>query len=257
MGRQGLQALCRRKFQIHAHTIRQETGLPNQFLACPRYRLHMDIPLEMMLLPQTVQGRIEQFHRIVRAVQNSGTKEQSFDIIPPIELHRKRTDLFRRKGSAGHVITPSVDAILTVKDTLIRKKNLKQGNTPSVRRETMADPRQFAAPNPSSVAITLCSAGGTCHVILGGIRQNIQFFIYRHTLPDIVCLLCQSLYRRIPLGNRCLFSHLFILHITIYSWILAFTYQHNPSVFTFHSDSKERLFFNYYTNKRSSCQYTI
>ena len=98
------QSFCRREFYIDAHTIRQKSSEADQSLVCPGDSLYVDISLEIIYMPQFIQCRIDQFHRIIRAFQDAGTQEKPFDIISPVKFYCESAYLVRRKGCAHDVV---------------------------------------------------------------------------------------------------------------------------------------------------------
>ena len=70
---QARQTISRRKLQIHTHPVRQKAHSLNQLRICPRNCFHMDVTVKSMDAPKAVQGLIQQFHRVIRCLQHTGT----------------------------------------------------------------------------------------------------------------------------------------------------------------------------------------
>ena len=137
----------------------------------------MNITPKMILFPQLKQRLINLLHRIIRAMQNPGTQKQPLNKISAVKFHGQLTDLLRSEGSTNHIIGGTVHAVAAIIDALVGKQNLQQGDASAVRREAVTDSRSFAVSHMLSIAFSVNAAGRTRHIILGRIRENIQFFI--------------------------------------------------------------------------------
>ena len=140
MRRQPPQSISRRKLQIDAHAICQETGLLDELLRCSRNRLHMDIALKMIDRPQPVKCLVKKLHRKSRTLENTRAQKQTFNIVSAVEFHRQPTDLVRRKSCPRYIIGTAIDTVMAVKYTLIGKQDLQKRNTSPVRSKAVADP---------------------------------------------------------------------------------------------------------------------
>ena len=176
----------------------------------------MNIPAKKILPPKLQKRLIQQLHRIIRTLYNPRTQKKPLNIIPPIELHGQLTDLIRRKRCPRHIIGPPVQAILTVKNTLIGKQNLQKRNTPPVCRKAVTDPRLHTIPNPIPGISSGHPAGCTGYIILCRIRQNPQLLHNGHIRPSLYKRHCKSPHLYLAFSNMCS-KHMFVslYHISI------------------------------------------
>ena len=81
----------------------------------------MYVAVKMILFPEHFQSTADLLHGIVSRLHNAGTQKQSFNIVAPVELHRKGADLLWCKGGPGNVIAAPVQAIFAVMNTFVGK----------------------------------------------------------------------------------------------------------------------------------------
>ena len=71
--RQPMKTLCCRKFHIDTHPVCQKSSHSDQILGGSRNRLHMNISLKPIFPPKPQQRLIDQAHRVIRALPDTGT----------------------------------------------------------------------------------------------------------------------------------------------------------------------------------------
>ena len=140
----------------------------------------MNISLETVQSPQFVHRLTNQFHGIVRALEDSRAQKQPFNIIAPVKLNGQLADLIGRKAGPGNIIGSAVDTIFTVINTFIGKENFQQGNTPSVRPKAVADPCFQSVSDSGPVPLSSHSAGGAGNIIFRRVREDLQLFHKGH-----------------------------------------------------------------------------
>ena len=87
----------------------------------------------MPLVPEFMQGLVNQLHGMIGVIQNARAQKQPLDVIPAVKFNGELTHLIRRKGSPHHIIGTAVHTIFAIIDTLVGKQNLEKGNTTAVR----------------------------------------------------------------------------------------------------------------------------
>ena len=75
---------------------------------------------------------------------------------PSIKFHSKCTYFFRREGGSQNIIGTAVHTVAAVKNTLIGKKYLEEGNTSSIGGKAVAD---TGADGVADTCSTVASAG--------------------------------------------------------------------------------------------------
>lgn len=138
---QGVQTGFRRQFDIDAEPVRQKSELFHQFRGRAWDGLCVDIAVEAPALPEKPQCLNHQLHGIVRTAEDAGGKEQSFDIIPPVEIDGQIRQFLGSKGCSRGIVGPAVDAVFAVIDAAIRQKYFQEGDAASVGGEGVAASR--------------------------------------------------------------------------------------------------------------------
>src|SRR5699024_7897877 len=101
----------------------------------------------------------------------------ALNIVSLVKLHGQAADLIGRKSGAQNIAGAAVYTIFAVIDTLIRKQDLQQGDTPAVSGKAVADSRRRGIPDKALFPAAVYAAGGAGNVIFGRVRKNLQFFL--------------------------------------------------------------------------------
>ena len=99
----------------------------------------MDIATESMVCSKRTRNLYQLFHRVVGILDDSGTKEESLNVVPLVEFDRERHDLVRCEACARYVARNAIHAIRAVVHTVVRQKNFQERHTASVGRVAVAD----------------------------------------------------------------------------------------------------------------------
>lgn len=78
------------------------------------------------------------------------------------------------------IVGAAVDTITAIITAGVGIQHFQQRNTPPIRRKAVADARRHAAPQLAVYPGAVHTAGSTCHIILGAIRQNRKFIFQLH-----------------------------------------------------------------------------
>ncbi len=85
-------------------------------------------------------------HRVVAVLNHTGTQEQTFDVVAPVELERQVDDFLRRKSRTRSIAGDAIDAVRAVVNAIVCEENLKERDAPTVWSVAMT--------NPYAVAVT-------------------------------------------------------------------------------------------------------
>ena len=175
----------RGQLDIHAHAVRQSAQLFQKSRTGPGNGLYMDVAPEAFLLPQPAQRSKHQLTGIIRVLYHGGTEKQTLDIIAAVKVHGEGAELLRCKGGAAGVGGSPVHAVTAVKSAVIAHEHLQQGNASAVRCKAVADAAGHGAAQLSLLPGTVHAAGGTGHVVLGGVGEDFQFGKEIHTVYSL------------------------------------------------------------------------
>ena len=135
----------------------------------------MDIPIKTVHRTQVFHHTYQTFHRIIGGPYHTGTQEQSFDIIPFVELHRQVYQF--RYGECGtrNIIRAAVDTISTIVNTIVRQHDFQQGDATSVLSKTMANTdASHGIPHSAFHVTPHRTARRAGHIIFGRLCQYLQ-----------------------------------------------------------------------------------
>ena len=168
------------QFNIDRKSVRQKSDTPHQFRVRAGDGFGVDIAVEMIFLPQNAQRLDHAFHRIIRRTDDRTGKEKPFNVITLIKADCQFCKLPRGKGRTGYIVGAAVDTITAIITAGVGIQHFQQRNTPPIRRKAVADARRHAAPQLAVYPGAVHTAGSTCHIILGAIRQNRKFIFQLH-----------------------------------------------------------------------------
>ena len=121
---QQFQAALAGQLHIDAQAVGQKAQLLQQFRAGAGDGLGVDVPAEMVFVPQQAQGLEHPLGGVVRADQHRAGQEQPLDVVAAVELDGQLGQLPRRKGGAGRIVGPAVDAVAAIEGTAVGHQHL-------------------------------------------------------------------------------------------------------------------------------------
>ena len=143
----------------------------------------VDVAVEAVFLPQNAQGFDHALHRGVRAAGHRAGQKQPFNIIAAVKADGQFGQFPRGKAGPGAVVGPAVDAVAAVVAADVGEQHLEQRDAPAVRGKRMADARGPAAAQAAGAAGALHPARRAGHIVLGAVRQDLEFFSQIHHGP--------------------------------------------------------------------------
>lgn len=85
----------------------------------PGYAFHVNISVESLYSSEIFYDPYHTLHRIVWVVDNARTKKKTFDIVATIKLNCKINQFLDGESSSTNIITPTVDTICTIINTVV------------------------------------------------------------------------------------------------------------------------------------------
>ena len=71
----------------------------------------------MMFLAQLPGHADDQFHGVVRTLNDPAAQKQSFNVVSFVKIERQRDDFLGREAGPLHIAGPPVDAIMAIVQT--------------------------------------------------------------------------------------------------------------------------------------------
>lgn len=171
------------KLNVDTQAVRQQSRLSHEGTAGSRDAFQVDVTAEAVIQAECPGDANKAFHCVVGAFQDTGTQEQSFDVIALIELNGEIDEFPRGEGCAGNVVACAVGAVGTVENAEIREKHFQQGDASPVFGERMADAAGYSRAESLSGRLTGASAGGTRDVVSCSSGQDFKLLKEIHVTP--------------------------------------------------------------------------
>ena len=167
---QQLQAVLAGQLDIDAQPVGQKAQLFQQLRAGAGDGLGVDVPAEVVLIPQQPQGLEHPLGGVVRVYQHRTGQKQPLDVVAAVEFDGQLGQLPRRKGRAGDIIRFAVDAVAAIKGAAVGHQHLQQTDTPAIGGKGVAAARRVAAAETSRLRRVGSAAGRTGHIIFCTVR---------------------------------------------------------------------------------------
>lgn len=112
----------------------------------------MDVSVKMPLVPEFMQGLVNQLHGMIGVIQNARAQKQPLDVIPAVKFNGEIDQFGYRECCPRDIVAPAIDAVGTVVPAIVGQHDLQQRNTTSVFGKAVTNPQPAALP----IAPALC-----------------------------------------------------------------------------------------------------
>jgi len=93
-------------------------------------------------MTQFFQSLYHQFHGVIGIPDNCRAQEKPFNIVTPVELYGQLAEFVGCEACPPDIVGTAVYAVFAIIDAYIGKKDLKQGNAPTIVGPAVANPWQ-------------------------------------------------------------------------------------------------------------------